>query len=339
MNEMNQHTHHSFPVQSTILSSAALLEKIVSRYPLEAPLECFLYSEHLNHVYRVKSNSSPYYLRVSRFEWRTPRDIEEEIDLLLFLHSHNVPVALPLKSKDDRYYYVINAPEGERCAVLFHNAEGRLLNYSDKKQDYIFGKLSGKMHNVMDISEKKYHREHLGLDYLLDEPLSRIAQVMKHRPDDIRFLSEISREVKRRLEYLPKTKPIFGICHGDLNLKNVYFKDSVKPTLFDFDCFGCGWRAFDIGVFLYSLVQTHELSSNRVKWMEAFNEFLAGYNEERILNNDEYKAIKLFGLIRYIWGYGISILFVKHRGVRLVQDEAYLDENMRIIKDFARVIL
>ncbi|NIM12774.1 MAG: phosphotransferase [Candidatus Aminicenantes bacterium] len=331
-------TDQYFPVQSTILSSRDLLAEVASRYPLEPPRECHLYSAHLNHVYIVKSKFSTYYLRVNRHQWQTRQDIEEEIDLLHHLHHHNIPVAMPVRTREGQYLQIINAPEGERCAVLFNNAGGTPYNILDSRQSYLFGKLAGKMHCCMDKIDTRYKRYHLDLEYLMDEPIDRICRVIQHRPADIDFLKAVAREVKHRLEKIPREKPAYGICHGDLNTKNIRFDRNMKSTLFDFDCFGYGWRAYDIGVYLYSLLQMQDFNTDKIKWMEIFNEFLIGYNEQKTLSSEEFKAIKIFGLIRFIWGYGLTILFNKYRGIRLTHDDSYIDENMRLIKNFIKEV-
>jgi len=40
----------------------------------------------------------------------------------------------------------------------------------------------------------------------------------------------------------------YGLCQGDLHTGNARFDMHGRLTLFDFDSFGYGWRAIDIGV-------------------------------------------------------------------------------------------
>jgi Ser/Thr protein kinase RdoA (MazF antagonist) len=40
-----------------------------------------------------------------------------------------------------------------------------------------------------------------------------------------------------------------GSCHGDLHGWNAHIDQNMALTVYDFDCCGVGWRAYDIAVF------------------------------------------------------------------------------------------
>ena len=72
--------------------------------------------------------------------------------------------------------------------------------------------------------------------------------------------------------------------------------------LFDFDNWGYGWRAYDVGVFLWS----HALGAGweraaKAKTRRRWNAFVEGYEQVRSLTEAERAATKLFVPIRHIW--------------------------------------
>lgn len=327
-----------FPAQSSILCSQALLERVVSRYPLASPLECHLFNAHLNHVYLVKSGNSRYYLRIPLYEWRTRQDIEEEIDLLEYLTHNGVPVARPVKSKEGRYIQPVNAPEGIRWAVLFTNAEGNPCDISDKKQNYLFGQIVGKIHRCSDKMAGTYKKFHLDLDYLLEKPVERMCRFLTHKKALTDYLKEIKENLESQVQRLPKTTPGYGICHGDLHIKNIHFDRHLNPTIFDFDCFGYGWRGYEIGSYVYNLMHSPKAAANQVNWREAFDEFLAGYDGENVLTHEEFNTIKLFGVIRHVWAIGLNFLLHEHNGIKVIMEGKFVDENIGKIKDYIKEI-
>ena len=87
---------------------------------------------------------------------------------------------------------------------------------------------------------------------------------------------------------LPRTAPEFGFCHGDLHPGNVCFAADGRPTLFDFDCAGWGWRSYDLTIFFWNA-----FGERRPKrWREGrWRAFLRGYQEVRPLDAAEKESL------------------------------------------------
>jgi Ser/Thr protein kinase RdoA (MazF antagonist) len=321
-----------FPVQYSILSSRALQERILSKYPLDSPLECHLFRININDVYVVNSGSATYYLRISRHGWRTREDIEEEIHLLNFLQDNNIPVSLPIKSRGGEYLQEINAPEGIRRAVLFSNAEGIPHDILNQKQCFIFGQTAGRMHRCTDKITGNYKKSHIDQKNLIEEPMDSLSHFLAHQEKNLDYLKAIAEELKKRLNRLPRTPPGYGICHGDFYAKNGHFNMNGNLTLFDFDHFGYGWRIYDIAVYVYHLLTSQFDNFN---WMESFRSFISGYYEERELSIEEMDRINLFVLIRQIWGMGASVFLCKYRG-RTFDEREYFVKNIELMKMFIK---
>ncbi|MBT4499159.1 MAG: phosphotransferase [Gemmatimonadetes bacterium] len=290
-----------FPVHYSMLSLDALIERVLKNYNLKNITECRFLNKGLNDTYLVKNGKVEYILRVYRSGWRTKRDVEAEIELLNYLHRKKVPVSRPVRRKDGKYLQMINAPEGRRYAVLFSFAVGNVS--MDTEKAYRYGKLAGTIHALTDQYPKEIKRFHLDLNHLLDEPLGNAAPFLAHRTDDLDYLRGVSEKLKAKIrQLLPVTSPSYGICHGDLHHGNVHFADENELTIFDFDCWGYGWRAYDISVFYwnYCLGEKDEKKRNRI-----WSSYRKGYREVRPYSRAELKAIKYFVAIRHIWLIGL----------------------------------
>jgi Ser/Thr protein kinase RdoA (MazF antagonist) len=79
-----------FPVTHSTLSQNALLTEVVPLYLGQAANNCRLLVRGMNDTYLVQSRQGQYILRVYRYGWRTPSDIQHELELLLYLHHRGV---------------------------------------------------------------------------------------------------------------------------------------------------------------------------------------------------------------------------------------------------------
>ncbi|QLE57382.1 phosphotransferase [Nostoc sp. TCL26-01] len=79
----------------------------------------------------------------------------------------------------------------------------------------------------------------------------------------------------------------------------LHAQSQAKPTLFDFDQCGYGWRAFDIAKFLHASLRMNINITVR-------NKFVEGYQTIRQLSQDELESIPIFMKAAHIWLMGIS---------------------------------
>jgi Ser/Thr protein kinase RdoA (MazF antagonist) len=314
------------------LSGQALTEQLLNGYSLRPPVRCVFYELGLNDTYRVETATDTFYLRVYRHGWRSQQEVFAEIELLDYLLEQGVPIAAPITSRSGRVLHQLDAPEGVRYAVLFAEARGRPAPMN-RKRSYLYGQLVARLHACTDQLPVSLVRMHLDLQHLLDQPLVSIEPFLGGRRRDLDYLKKIAGELGQRVEaLLPKSRPEYGICHGDHHGKNVHFSDTDEMTLFDFDCCGYGWRAYDIAVFLWSRVGFDDWSSQaKARRTRAWNSFLKGYQEVRRLTPDELVATRLFVPIRHIWLAGLHTQGAGHWGRSWIQD-SYFDEIITFIK-------
>lgn len=330
-------SNRSFPTQNSTLSSQALLRFLSTRYALASPLICSFFHRGVNDTYLVSTGSDTFFLRVYRAGWRTRSEITAEVKLLNYLSVNRIPVAAPVPMKNGSYTHQIDAPEGIRYTVLFTNAPGRLHIPLSKRQCFEYGRLAGRIHRCADEIDETYPRFHLDLAHLVDTPLSHIEPFLTHRRGDFDFLVEVGEGLKKQIErLLTFKKPEYGVCHGDLNRANVHFDDKDNISLFDFDCFGYGWRAYDIAVFLWSHGWNKQWPpSKKAQRTQRWNSFLSGYSRERNPGKQELEAVHTFVVIRYIWIMGLHTGGTRVWGRGWINDE-YFDTIIGHIKNQIR---
>src|SRR5262245_49462021 len=99
-------------IQRSILSGSALAKQILPSYNLPDSSTCHFWNHSINDTYLVKAGESKFMLRVSPTDWRSIEQLHAEIDLLNFLHQHQLSVPQPVPRQDGTYIQALNAPEG-----------------------------------------------------------------------------------------------------------------------------------------------------------------------------------------------------------------------------------
>lgn len=286
-----------FPVQSSILSSDALLKEVNSRYGLKA-LQCRLWSNGLNDVYLVQGSTSIYFLRTSHTLRFSKKDYEEEINVILQLRIRNINTCIPIKQQDDTYIWEINAPEGLRYAVLFEEVK------RDKTvSTYNMGKLAAKIHSVSDEYNFVISRLPITFQQLIEQPLISIHEINSLDDASMEFIKDTSSQMWIDItSNIPKIAPYYGFCHGDMHSGNVYFVNNI-PQIFDFDCMGAGYRVYELCVYLWDETSANEEYINSEEWKN----YIEGYNDVRMLTSAEMLSIPAFAALRQLWFIGLII--------------------------------
>lgn len=286
-----------FPIQSSILSPDALLSEINLHYGLKL-LQCRLWSSGLNDVYLLQETTHRYFLRTSHAIRFSKKDYEEELNVMLQLRARGINTCIPVKQLDETYIWEINAPEGKRYAVLFEEVK------NDKTvSTYNLGKLAAEIHKASDDVNLIISRQHISYELLISLPLKSIIETDSMNEMDTQFIVESSTQIWNDLiSHIPTTAPYYGYCHGDMHSGNVYSTDGI-PQIFDFDCMGIGYRAYDLCVYLWDETTINEKFINSDEWKN----YLKGYNEVRILSQAEIIAIPAFAALRQLWFIGLII--------------------------------
>lgn len=321
-----------FPTHKSIFTVEAIKKKILSEFNLSFDCECIFFKPGLNDTYKVLDNENEYYLRVYTNQWRTKSDIESELELINHLHESSVEVAIPVKKNNGEYLIEINASEGIRYAVLFESAKGKNITELNASISRNYGKIAASIHEASD-KMRKLERFELNMEYLLDIPLKQMQPFLRHREADFNFLKITTNALSSKIsEILTRTKLDYGVCHGDFHFGNIFAGENDEVSVFDFDCFGYGYRAYDISVFLWSCVPNDNWDQDNVdKRSLLWKAFLDGYSNLKPLTEDEVKASYVFVAIRHIWLMGVHTNGVGAWGESWINDE-YFDQAITFIK-------
>ena len=286
-----------FAALSTILSPNAVLKEVNSRYGLAA-FECRLWSMGLNDVYQIETSVKVYYLRISHANRFTREDYEEEIAVIIELQNESINTCNPLKQVDGTYLWEITALEGKRYAVLF----------DEVKQDstmnlYYMGMLVANIHEVSDKKCFNVSRESFEYNQFIAHPLQVLCE---SKQLEVELIDEIeSKAVKMWnciTNTIPKESPYYGYCHGDIHRGNLYFYQE-NPQVFDFDCMGYGYRAYELSVYLWDELSANDKFMNSKQW----EDYLNGYDAVRKITNEERNSIFAFASLRQLWFMGLMI--------------------------------
>jgi Ser/Thr protein kinase RdoA (MazF antagonist) len=297
-------------VVRSFVDAKALAELIAAEYDFGGPVTCKLFSKMVrtqdNDHYLVTTGAGDKFVaRLYQLGTRLQRqesDYLYELDWLNFLEKEGLPVSYPIARRDGRFLGSIHAPEGQRYYALFSFAKGSAMHIHDEEQLYIFGREMARIHRISNQYEHKYDRRMLDLEFLVDRSVQRIKRYWDEdegHKDDVELLLISAQEAKDDILALinndQHTPDSWGPIGGDFHSGSVFFDENNKPTFFNFDWCGTGWRAYDIAVFLHNSDLIHQRDP------ELAEAFFAGYYAERPLTENEHEAIAPFLTIRRIW--------------------------------------
>jgi Ser/Thr protein kinase RdoA (MazF antagonist) len=301
-----------FPVSYSTLSCSALTAQVLNNYSIGMVQNCQMWARGLSDVYVVGTLAANYVLRVSHAHWRSGDEIEFEMEFLEFLNQHKVPVAHPLRNQAGQLKVALNAPEGTRYATLLIYAPGQIpLGDFNRTQSHKLGETVAKLHQASQYFQPTVSRQSLTLEYLLDDSLELILPQVPNVAA-IEYLCQTRDRLHQQLATLPKTFPFWAVCWGDPHSGNVHFTTDQKPTMFDFDQCGYGWRAFDVAKFL----QMALCSGMSYVVRDAF---LEGYQATQPLTDLEWAALTSLTQVAHLWRWAISL------GDALRHDSSRLD--------------
>jgi Ser/Thr protein kinase RdoA (MazF antagonist) len=116
-----------------------------------------------------------------------------------------------------------------------------------------------------------------------------------------------------------------GFCHGDFHGDNAHIEGDTV-TLFDFDCCGPGWRAYDIAVFRW---RWGDDEAGDARWAA----FLEGYRSQRPIGERDLAAVPLFVAARALWLRGLHAGNTADWG-RSWLNEGYWDRPLKGLREW-----
>ncbi|MEC5423788.1 phosphotransferase [Virgibacillus sp. C22-A2] len=286
-------------VKHTLIDESSIRNLLV-QYNLENVIHCSFLSRGLNDTYLVTTKKESYIFRIYRYGWRDRTSVHFEIDAINHLRDNNFNVSFPILNRNNSYLCEIAAPEGLRYGVLFSYTKGERPLINEESSQLIGGTL-GKMHELSDGFQSNHNRGFkLDLNHLLDEPVEVIAPVLKRYlgKEADEALKEVVKDIKTELA--AKELEV-GFCHGDFHNHNMHINNR-EIEVFDFDCSAIGYRAYDVAVSWWNLINNYKSQEQ-----DCWGDFLTGYLNHRNLSKDDRESLPLFITARRIWLLGTML--------------------------------
>ena len=183
------------------------------------------------------------------------------------------------------------------------------------------------IHAAADTYRASTQRFALDFAHLLDQPLAAIQQLFADFPRQVEDLRMHTDELRQHLAPYLGTAD-HGACHGDMSGGNsTYWHGQVIH--FDFDCAGPGWRAYDLGVFYWSL------------WLNSHGDdvwqpFLRGYRADRRIAEADLLCVPAFAALRAIWLMGLWCANAPHFGYHTLHADYFAREYQRFHELYTR---
>jgi Ser/Thr protein kinase RdoA (MazF antagonist) len=292
-------------IARSFIAAESVAEIVAAEFDCPPPVSAKLFSKLLrtqdnDHYLVTTGNGVQYAFRVyqqgDRFR-RVESDYLYEMDWLNFLKARDLPVSYPIARRDGGYTGHLDAPEGLRYYAMFSLAQGDPLSLKDPEQLYTTGEMMARIHVASNDFTTPHAHKPIDLTYLLDRPLERIDRLWtEDRIGNLDLVVTAAEEARAELKGLIERFPAdgWGPIGGDFHQNSVYFDETNRPTFFNFDLCGPGWRAYDIAAFLSNANLMHAPA-------ERAEAFFAGYFSVRRLADAEHDAIAPFLTIRRVW--------------------------------------
>jgi Ser/Thr protein kinase RdoA (MazF antagonist) len=294
------YTLEYFPVINSTLSATELGLFLQPRYHLSQSARCSLLKTGINDSYLVTDTDVKYVFRIYSLNWRSKKEILEEIRLLNLLHENNIPVSFPITDIDKNYIQQFNAPEGERFGVLFSFAQGeKLLNFPAATH-YKVGEIMANIHRLtvnLELDRVNYTPQ-----IILVDSFEHLKKFISGQTQEMVFMASAQKYLLSELNGADNHELRYGAVHLDIWFDNLSI-DRQEVTLFDFDFCGNGWLCYDLAYYILQLHSTEKDESERELKVDAF---LNGYESITKITEEEKRLIPMLGVSLYFFYLGIQ---------------------------------
>ncbi len=291
-----------FPVTNSNLSAFDLGLFLQDKYSLSKNTVCRFIRAGINDTYLVTDNHDKFILRVYSLNWRTQEEIEEELKLLLELKENNIPVSYPLPDKKNNHIQTLNAPEGERFAVLFTYAKGEKAHNIAAEGHFQIGAIMARLHQV--TINQKLKRTTYSSGVILIDPLKQVEKFLSSDSQEMAFMRSAQKYLLQEFSNANTSEIRQGIVHLDIWFDNLNITGNNEVTIFDFDFCGNGWLCLDIS---YYILQLHNIEKYEAKeYQPKIDSFINGYESVTKISGEEKRLIPLLGVSLYFFYLGVQ---------------------------------
>lgn len=291
-----------FPVTNSNLSAAHIGLYLQEKYSLSAQTKCEIIKAGINDTYLVTDDDRKFVFRIYSLNWRTKPEISEEIKLLNQLKESNVSVSYPISDSESNFIQSLNAPEGERFAVLFSHAEGEKMHVVPVETHFEIGKLIARIHQI--TVGQKLNRADYTPELILVDSLKKVEHFLSTGSEEFRFMISAQKQLLNLFAGADTSQIRQGVVHLDIWFDNLNITKEGKPTIFDFDFCGNGWLCLDVA---YYILQLHNVEKYEVNdYQPKIDSFLSGYESVTPLSPEEKRLIPMLGVSLYFFYLGVQ---------------------------------
>lgn len=311
-------------ILKTVLSPVYIQEVVENQYKLNSINNTILIRSSSNDIYKINTKDHQYIFKIFNLDKKF-KDLEFEIEYMLYLNSNNILVSFPLKTVNNKHFIHIKYPEGEKLAILTNYIEGSKLKYISNDV-YLFGRNVAKLHKVSNsflmptTKQKKYNI----FEILFEKKVIIENFLRKYHYQHLNFFSNFS----NNLLSLNNIKFSKGYCHNDLHTDNTR-KTNNGIYLFDFDFSGYGYVLYELSVFKWSCMIGNRVSS----WQQ----FIKGYESIFKIDINEFNFLLDFVAIRDIIIMSLHINRINIIGHEIISN-FYIDKRITFLKNIEKQI-
>lgn len=290
-----------FPVISSTLSAAHLSAYLQQQYQIGPGTGCRLLRAAVNHAYLVTDGTNKYVFRIYSLNWRTEKEIREEIRLLQLLQENRIPVSYAIPDARGNYLQSLPAPEGPRWGVLFSFARGEKILGYDAAMHYKIGGIMARMHQV--IKDRRIERTSYTPGVLLIDSFERIKNFLSIETEEMQFMQKAQQYLLQQWDAVDTNALRQGIVHLDIWFDNLNIYNNEEVTLFDFDFCGNGWLALDLAYYQMQVFNVErEPGQYDIKW----ESFLKGYGSVTPITDEEKRILPFLSISLYFFYLGVQ---------------------------------
>lgn len=291
----------TFPVTDSTISGKYLGSYIQEKYNLTGEVNCRIFRTGINDSYIVSNGKLRFVFRIYCFNWRSEKEIKEEIRFLNLLKENNISVSYPIPDSDENYIQKIPAPEGPRYGMLFSFAEGEKVRFITEDTSYQIGSLMANLHKIsknITLNRINYTTQSLVLD-----PYDSALVHFSENNEEMKFIRKAGEVVSTVFEEANKESLRSGAIHLDIWYDNMHIKSESEMTIFDFDFCGNGWFLHDIAYFSHQL---YHIEPDKKVYESKLKAFFNGYESVSKISKEEKRLIPYSGLSTWIFYLGIQ---------------------------------
>jgi len=290
-----------FPVSNSTLAAEHIAFFVKDKYKLGEAVTAGILKTGINDTYLIIADTHKYIFRVYSLNWRTEKEIAEEIRLLNLLKEKSIPVSYAIADTTSIYIQHLQAPEGLRFGVMFSFARGQKMLNIPTALHYEAGQIMARMHSV--TQDLKLERITYSPAVLLTDSFEQLKIFLPAGTVEMGFMQSLQDYLHTAFSHADVDSLRKGIVHLDIWFDNLVINNNTDITLFDFDFCGNGWLLLDIA---YYILQLYSTEKDENEYNLKSESFFKGYESVTVISNKEKSLLPAAGVSLYFFYLGIQ---------------------------------